>query len=87
MKRRVIDLGFAVAVLDLTPKGDDPQEPLLTILIPESDEDDAKCVYVIGSEGLHTLRTELADWLDAYDAEPPPSSSNGDDTESNGGNA
>jgi NAD(P)H-flavin reductase len=45
-------------------------------MTPETEDDEARCLYVAGGEGLHNLRSELAEWLDALDAEPPPEESN-----------
>ena len=65
--RKLIDLGFSVAILS----EDDTGEPMMTLLTPETDEDESKCMYVLGSNGLHDLRSGLAEWLDGFDAQPP----------------
>ena len=48
--RKLIDLGFSVAILS----EDDTGEPMMTLFTPETDEDEPKCMYVIGSNESST---------------------------------
>jgi hypothetical protein len=61
--RKVIDCGFAVAVIELT----EDRQPMLTLMTPANGEDDAQSFAVWGDEGLHNLRDALAEFLDEFD--------------------
>jgi hypothetical protein len=69
MKRRVADLGFALASFDMLQDNEGAFAPALTIVVPETDDDEAKSVTVWNIDGLHNLRDMLAEGLDEFDSE------------------
>lgn len=64
MMRRVMDLGFALAVIE-----EREGEAMFTLMVPETDEDEPKCIYVIGAEGLRNMVDGVSDALNELEAE------------------
>lgn len=74
MKPKLIDLGQPMARIEEGEK----HEPVLTIMVPATEETEARSIEVWGAEGLKSLSIALADWLIDWELEQRAQQEGGD---------
>lgn len=61
--RRILDLGFVIAVLSCDEEGD----PVLQLIVPETEDNGPKQISVWRAETLRTLWEGLGDYLTEFE--------------------